>query len=177
MSHNCSNLTAFHIAAPWGSSFAVGQIEFILTRSLANTALVAIAAAYLIWNVSRGSIVDKNGNKIPRGPRGWPVLGQYIPCTSVRFEHFINVRYAEGSLLSLSHYPELTLDFWAKKYGKLYSLWLGNQLFIIVSSPAVARDLMVVNGHVFSSRKEMFIKSKTVFVGRGITATPYNDRW
>jgi hypothetical protein len=48
---------------------------------------------------------------------------------------------------------------------------------MIVSSPAVARDLMVVNGHVFSSRKEMFIKSKTVFVGRGITATPYNDRW
>lgn len=85
--------------------------------------------------------------------------------------------YAEGSFLSLSHYPELTLDFWAKQYGKLYSLWLGNQLFMIVSSPAVARDLMVVNGHVFSSRKEMFIKSKTVFVGRGITATPYNDRW
>ena len=23
----------------------------------------------------------------------------------------------------------------------------------------------------------MFIKSKTVFAGRGITATPYNDRW
>ena len=23
----------------------------------------------------------------------------------------------------------------------------------------------------------MFIKSQTVFAGRGITATPYNDRW
>ena len=28
-----------------------------------------------------------------------------------------------------------------------------------------------------TQRKEMFIKSQTVFVGRGITATPYNDRW
>jgi cytochrome P450 len=36
---------------------------------------------------------------------------------------------------------------------------------------------MVTNGAVFSSRKEMFIKSQTVFAGRGITATPYNDRW
>lgn len=36
---------------------------------------------------------------------------------------------------------------------------------------------MVTNGAVFSSRKEMFIKSQTVFAGRGITATPYNNRW
>ena len=58
---------------------------------------------------------------------------------------------------------------------------------------------MVTNGAIFSSRKEMFLKSKKIFVGRGITATvssrfrdrpylraasltlslpqPYNDRW
>ena len=30
---------------------------------------------------------------------------------------------------------------------------------------------MVTNGAVFSSRKEMFLKSKKIFVGRGITAT------
>lgn len=56
-------------------------------------------------------------------------------------------------------------------------MWLGSQLFVIVSDPGIARDLMITNGAVFSSRKEMFIKSQTVFVGRGITATPYNDRW
>lgn len=59
----------------------------------------------------------------------------------------------------------------------MYSVWLGNQLFIIISSPQIAKDLMVTNGAVFSSRKEMFMKSHTVFAGRGITATPYNDRW
>lgn len=56
-------------------------------------------------------------------------------------------------------------------------MWLGNQLFVIVSDPGIAKDLMVTNGAVFSSRKEMFIKSQIVFAGRGITATPYNDRW
>lgn len=35
----------------------------------------------------------------------------------------------------------------------------------------------MTNGAVFSSRKDMFIKSQTVFAGRGITATPYNDLW
>ena len=82
-----------------------------------------------------------------------------------------------GSFFNLTKYPELTLDAWAKKFGDIYSMWLGNQLFVIVSDPKIAKDLMVTNGAVFSSRKEMFIKSQTIFAGRGITATPYNDRW
>jgi hypothetical protein len=56
-------------------------------------------------------------------------------------------------------------------------MWLGNQLFVVISDPNIVKDLMVTNGVIFSSRKEMFIKSQTVFAGRGITATPYNDRW
>ncbi|KZT73750.1 cytochrome P450 [Daedalea quercina L-15889] len=99
---------------------------------------------------------DNDGNTIPNGPLGLPIL---------------------GSFPFLTHYPELTLDYWFKKFGPLYSMWLGNQLFVIVSDASIAKDLLVTNGAVFSSRKEMFIKSQTVFAGRGITATPYNDRW
>ncbi|KAK7054530.1 hypothetical protein VNI00_003728 [Paramarasmius palmivorus] len=102
------------------------------------------------------SPVDSNGNHIPPGPVGLPVV---------------------GSFPFLTNYPELTLDYWAKRFGPLYSLWLGNQLFVIVSDPQIVKDLMVTNGAVFSSRKEMFLKSQNIFAGRGITATPYNDRW
>ena len=77
----------------------------------------------------------------------------------------------------LTHYPELTLDKWARKYGSFYSVSLGNQLFAIVSDPNVAKDLMITQGAIFSNRKEMFMKSQIIFAGRGITATPYNDRW
>ncbi|KGO75739.1 Cytochrome P450, E-class, group I [Penicillium italicum] len=118
-------------------------------------AITALAVVSVVaW--FRRPWTDKNGHSIPHGPVGLPIL---------------------GSFYSLTRYPELTLDFWAKKFGNLYSIWLGNQLFVIVSDPEVAKDLMVTNGNVFSSRKEMFIKSQTVFAGRGITATPYNDRW
>jgi hypothetical protein len=77
----------------------------------------------------------------------------------------------------LTKYPELTLDKWARKYGSLYSVRLGNQLFAIVSDPGVAKDLMVTQGAIVSDRKEFFIKSKTVFAQRGITAMMYNDEW
>ncbi|KAF9882628.1 hypothetical protein FE257_005823 [Aspergillus nanangensis] len=116
------------------------------------TAIVSIIVYLLFSRTPR----DQNGHKIPKGPRGIPFL---------------------GSFPFLTRYPELTLDYWAQRFGDLYSIWLGNQLFVIVSDPTIAKDLMVTSGSVFSSRKEMFIKSQTVFAGRGITATPYNDRW
>lgn len=59
----------------------------------------------------------------------------------------------------------------------MYSMWLGNKLFVIVSDPDIAKDLMATHGGVFSSRKELYIKSQTILLSRGITATPYNDRW
>ena len=83
----------------------------------------------------------------------------------------------EGSFNSLTHYPELVLDKWARAFGKIYSVWLGNQLFVIVSEASIAKDLLVTNGNVFSSRKEMFVKNQTILAGRGITSTPYNITW
>ena len=56
-------------------------------------------------------------------------------------------------------------------------MWLGNQLFVVVSDPKIVKDLVVTNGSVFSSRKEMHMKSKIIFVRRGITATPYDETW
>jgi hypothetical protein len=54
---------------------------------------------------------------------------------------------------------------------------MGNQLFLIISDARVAKDLLVSNGAIFSSRKEYFVKSQTILRGRAITSTPYNDTW
>ncbi|KAF5318738.1 hypothetical protein D9619_011047 [Psilocybe cf. subviscida] len=123
---------------------------------LALASLVS-AAVYIVSRfLQRRPLTDAKGNSIPDGPTGLPIV---------------------GSFPFLTDYPELTLDHWAKKFGSLYSVWLGNQLFVIVSDPQIVKDLMVTNGSIFSSRKEMFLKSQIIFAGRGITATPYNDRW
>ena len=54
---------------------------------------------------------------------------------------------------------------------------MGNQLFVIISDVRIAKDLLVSNGAIFSSRKQYFMKSQTILRGRGITATAYNDKW
>ncbi|CAG8415570.1 unnamed protein product [Penicillium salamii] len=149
-----SNSTyAFPSSSPLEIAVHAGSFFEVSSTSIWTVSAVAVVSLFAWlrtpWN-------DGQGHSIPKGPRGLPII---------------------GSFYALTRFPELTLDFWAKKFGKLYSIWLGNQLFVIVSDPNVAKDLMVTNGNVFSSRKEMYIKSQTVFAGRGITATPYNDRW
>ena len=94
---------------------------------------------------------DKDGNTIPPGPR---------------MRHF-----------SLSQYPERRLDTWAKKYGPLYSFYLGDQLYVIISDVNIARELLVNNGAIFSNRKQYFIKNQAVLRGRAITASPYGEIW
>ncbi|PSR79232.1 hypothetical protein PHLCEN_2v7090 [Hermanssonia centrifuga] len=93
---------------------------------------------------------------LPPGPVGLPIFGCFP---------------------FLTNYPELTLDHWAKKFGPLYSMWLGDQLFVVVSDPQIVKDLVITNGAIFSSRKEMFMKSQIIFARRGITATPYDETW
>ncbi|KAJ7154265.1 cytochrome P450 [Mycena filopes] len=99
---------------------------------------------------------DGKGNRIPPGPFGLPLL---------------------GSFPFLTHYPELTLDYWYKKFGDIYSFRLGNQLVVAISDPGIAKDLMVTNGAIFSSRKDMFVKAQTIFLRRAITGSGYNDTW
>jgi hypothetical protein len=77
----------------------------------------------------------------------------------------------------LRHYPERTLRAWARTYGPLFSVWMGNQLFVVISDARIAKDLLVSNGAIFSSRKRYFMKSQTILRGRAITATPYDDTW
>lgn len=75
------------------------------------------------------------------------------------------------------HFPELSLHAWHMKFGDIYSFHLGNQLFIAISDPGIVKDLMVTNGAIFSSRKDMFIKAQTIFLRRAITGTGYNETW
>ena len=122
-------------------------------------------------------LVDGEGNSIPKGPVGVPIIGMFVLCIGVTTAYWRWTYCSLGSFPFLSHYPELTLDYWSKKFGPLYSMWLGNQLFVVVSDPVIVKDLLINNGTIFSSRKDTFIKSQTIFAGRGITVMPYGPRW
>ena len=113
--------------------------------------VVAIAIYFLSPILLRKWIYDKEGNTLPPGPP---------------------IRYA-----FLRKYPELSVDYWAKKYGPLFSIWMGSQLFVFISDPHIARNLLVTNGAMSSSRKRYFLKNQIILRGRAIAASEYGERW
>uniref|UniRef100_A0A0W0FIQ3 Putative cytochrome P450 n=1 Tax=Moniliophthora roreri TaxID=221103 RepID=A0A0W0FIQ3_MONRR len=113
----------------------------------------ALLAVFVLGYLNNGLTRRKN---VPRGPIGFPIVGSFPFMTP---------------------YPELTLHHWYKKYGDIYSFQLGNQLFLVLSDPGIVKDLMVTRGAIVSSRKDMFIKAQTIFQGRAITGSQYNDKW
>jgi hypothetical protein len=48
----------------------------------------------------------------------------------------------------LRHRPEHALQNWSRIYGPLFSVWLGIQLFVVISDAFIARDLLVSNSAV-----------------------------
>ena len=97
--------------------------------------LVVTTAVHLSPILLRKSIYDKEGNALPPGPP---------------------IRYA-----FLRKYLELSVDYWAKKYGTLFFIWMGDQLFVFISDPHITRNLLVVKGAAFS-RKLYFQLSSVV---------------
>ncbi|PPQ91270.1 hypothetical protein CVT25_006213 [Psilocybe cyanescens] len=113
--------------------------------------LLLLVAYFLSPVILRRLIVDKEGNRIPPGPP---------------------TRYA-----FLRKYAERALDAWAKQYGDLFSIWMGSQLFVVISDPQVAKDLLVTNGAIFSSRKRYYMKNQVILHNRAITASVYGNTW
>ena len=115
------------------------------------SAVASLAIYWLSRSLTRRNIVDASGRPIPPGP--WR-------------------RYA-----SLRTYPERVLHRWTKIYGHIYSIFMGDQLVIVVAHPQVAQDLLVDKGSIFSSRKGYFTKDETLLHHLSITGSPYNQTW
>jgi len=126
-------------------------LKILLSSLRLNVLLVVLTLPLILPFIFRKNLKDKDGHPIPPGPL---------------------FRYA-----AIRSYPERVLKNWSKTYGPLFSLWMGDQLFVVISDACIAKDLLVTNSAIFSSRAPYFMKCQTILRGLAITATPYNDKW
>lgn len=54
----------------------------------------------------------------------------------------------------------LQLQKWAKQYGPVYSLILGTQTLVVLSSDVAVKDLLDRRSSLYSHRQEMYIGQK-----------------
>ena len=113
--------------------------------------LAVLTLSLILPFIFRRNLKDKDGHPIPPGP--------FLRYTAIR------------------RYPECVLRDLSKTYGPIFSLWMGDQLVVVIADARIAKDLLVSHGAIFSSRKQFFLKSQTILRGLAIAATPYNDKW
>lgn len=66
---------------------------------------------------------------------------------------------------------------WADEYGPIYSLILGSQVTVVLSSDAAVKELLDKRSAIYSSRPDMFL-AQTIASGRlRFSLMPYGETW
>lgn len=142
-----SDLVAAAISDAWSRWFGTGDVQ---TTVLVITAVLSIF--WLVW-----ILTSKDSHPpLPPGP-------PYLPLV--------------GNLLSLD--PELHSYFatLAKTYGPITRLWLGKKLGILITSPALAREVLKLNDTTFANRDVPVAGEEATYGGNDIVWSPYGDQW
>ncbi|KAK6230127.1 hypothetical protein QUC31_001645 [Theobroma cacao] len=106
--------------------------------------------------VKRVTASDRN-IKLPPGPWKLPFIG--------------NLHQLVGSL------PHRILRDLANQHGPLMHLQLGEISTIVVSSPAIAKDVLITHGIVFAQRPQLLSMSIITYDFRDIGMAPYGNYW
>ncbi|KAF6825843.1 cytochrome p450 [Colletotrichum plurivorum] len=92
--------------------------------------LVAVAV-FKLWNVGR------RPKDYPPGPPTLPLIGNLHQIPSTQSHH--------------------QFKKWAKEYGPVYSLMLGSQVMIVLSSDRAVKDLLDKRSSIYSSRTDVYL--------------------
>ncbi|KAI1390793.1 cytochrome P450 [Hypoxylon trugodes] len=114
---------------------------------------LAVAFLYLIGNEIIRSRARISGLK---SPKGWPLV---------------------GNLLDIWENAALKYQEWAKEYGDVYQVMLGNTAVVVVNSSAAAKTLFMSNSQALSSRPIAYTFHKIASSTSGLTigTSPYDE--
>ncbi|ERN19435.1 geraniol 8-hydroxylase [Amborella trichopoda] len=131
-------------ARPW---LAQPRLEIGHTNALVLVALTLIATIYAI---------AKRKQRLPPGPRGWPLLGNLPSLDPNLHECFASL---------------------SKRHGPLMSLRLGTKLAVVISSPELAREVLKDHDVTFANRDVPAAALRIAYGGSDIVWTPHGPLW
>lgn len=112
--------------------------------------LVAIPAITLVYDVVTWL-------RMPPGPTPLPFIGNKLQLPKAS--------------------PWIQFQEWSKKYGPIYTIFIGRQPMVIISDPAVATELMESRSSKYSSRPRMVAMGELLWDNASILVQPYGKEW
>ncbi|KAL3476681.1 cytochrome P450 [Aspergillus californicus] len=119
------------------------------------TSLLGAVATVAI--IIRLLLIGRRPKNYPPGPPTLPILGNI---------HQMPTRDAH-----------LQFEKWAREYGPIYSLMLGTQCMIILSSDEAVKDLLDKRSGIYSDRQEMYIGQVLCSGGLRMLMMGYGPTW
>jgi len=107
-----------------------------------STTLVVTVITLLFYFLSR---VGRRPKGLPPGPPTLPIIGNLH--------------------LMPKEKGHLQFQKWAEEYGPIYSLILGTQVMIVLSSDQAVKDLLDKRSGIYSSRPELYLGHDIVSAG------------
>ncbi|XP_076924030.1 flavonoid 3'-monooxygenase CYP75B137-like [Bidens hawaiensis] len=121
------------------------------TTILIITSILTIS--WLIWIL----LTSKQPNPpLPPGPQPLPLVGNLLSLDPELHSYFAEV---------------------AKTFGPISTIWLGKKLGILITSPALAREVLKLNDTIFANRDVPVAGKEATYGGNDIVWTPYGDTW
>lgn len=73
--------------------------------------------------------------------------------------------------------PWLQFQTWSKRYGPIFTIWIGRQPTIIISDPTVATELLESRSSKYSSRPRMVAMGELYWDNASVLVQPYGKDW
>ncbi|KAI0537942.1 cytochrome P450 [Xylaria digitata] len=116
--------------------------------------LAASLVVILLYQLSR---IGRRPKGYPPGPSTLPVIGN------------LHIMPKEKG--------HLQFEKWVNEYGPIYSLILGTQVMVVLSSDEIVKDLLDKRSGIYSSRPDMYLSHDIASGGLRTGFTPYGETW
>lgn len=73
--------------------------------------------------------------------------------------------------------PWIQFQEWSRKYGPIYTIFIGRQPTVIISDPTVASELLEARSSKYSSRPRMVAMGELLWDNASILVQPYGKEW
>ncbi|KAI0465656.1 cytochrome P450 [Xylaria cf. heliscus] len=124
---------------------------------MAIGAISVLATAIVVTLLYRLSKIGQRPKGLPPGPPTLPLVGNLH--------------------LMPKEKGHLQFQKWANEYGPIYSLILGTQVMIVLSSDEAVKDLLDKRSGIYSSRPDMYLSHNIAGGGFRMVQMEYGDTW
>ncbi|KAI0133712.1 cytochrome P450 [Xylariales sp. AK1849] len=95
--------------------------------------------------------------RMPPGPQPLPFIGNQHQLTKSK--------------------PWIQFETWARKFGPIFTVWIGRRPMLVLSDPRIAQELLEKRSTKYSSRPRMVAMGELLWDGASILVQPYGKSW